>query len=286
LAFGQVAGFFLDSCILLPHSLESTDEACLNFLKMGKKCFVSQSVRDEVFELSTECFSVICTTLRYYLKPALEKSEIIQITNRDGKTVAKVFSEQKKRIIKEYPTKSNVRGELVGVIENYIANQIHSLKDGVSLSIDSLLADGLTELQKAKYNIEKPFKAIETIPIQPNTELTSLPSLNKLVGNPKDVIHLASAILYQFYLNQWVIFVTNDEKEILDNEAEIWENFALQCSKPSWAVDNYNAITKLKPPVEFYRSKLIPTQQQKEFAAIIEKVIGIRIIRKPFVMKQ
>jgi hypothetical protein len=285
LTSGQVAGFFLDSCILLPHSLESTDEACLDFIKEGKKCFVSQSIMDEVSELSRECFSVICTTLRYYLKPALERSGIKQITNKDGKIVATVFSEQKRRIVKEFPTKSNVRGELVGVLENYLANQVHSLEDGVSLSIDALLAGALTELERARYNIEKPFKAIETIHIQPNTELTSLPSLKALVGNPKDIVHLASAILYEFFLNKWVIFVTNDETEILKSETDIWELFALQCSKPSWALDNYRAITKLKPPVEFYREILIPTQQQKEFAALIENATGVRIIRKPFVMK-
>lgn len=285
MTFGQVAGFFLDSCILLPHSLESTDEACLNFLKEGKQCFVSQSIMDEISELSKECFSIICTTLRYYFKPALERKGIKEVTNKDGKILATVFSEQKKRIIKEFPTKSNVRGELVGVIENYLANKVHSLVDGESLSVDSLLAGALSELERARYNIEKPFKAVETIHIQPNVELTSLPSLKTLVGNPKDIVHLASAILYEFYLNKWVIFVTNDETEILNSENDIWEIFALQCSKPSWALDNYRAITKLKPPIDFYREKLIPTQQQKEFAAVIEKVTGIRIIRKPFVIE-
>ena len=235
MTIGTVAGFFLDSCVLLPQSLDATFEACSSFLSGDKQCFVSQSIREEGLELSRECYSVICTTLRFYLRPALERAGVKEITNKDGKTFANVFSEQKKRIIKEFPTKSNVRGELLGVIENHIAKKIHLLKDGVSLPIDTLLGSALAEMEEAKYEIEKPFKTVETKLIFPDDALTSLSSLRSLVGK-KDVLHLASAITYQFQFNQWVIFVTNDEKEIVINEKEIWENFALQCVKPSWAL--------------------------------------------------
>lgn len=284
MTFAQVAGFFLDSCVLLPQSLQSTQEACSSFLNEGKKCFVSQSIRQEAFELSKASYSVICTTLRYYLKPALERNGIKQITNREGKIIANVFSEQKRRIVNEFPTRSNVRGELVGVIENYIANQVHLLKDGVSIPVDTLLASALAELEKARYKIEKPFKTIETVYVTPDDELTSLPSIKAIIGNQKDIAHLASAIKYQFQFNEWVIFVTNDEKEIICNEKELWEIFALQCSKPCWALDYYRDITKLKSPIEFYREKLIPTQKQKEFGSIIEKILNVRIIRKPFII--
>ena len=283
MAVGRVAGFFLDSCVLLPQSLDATYDACSSFLESEKRCFISQSIRDEALELSKECYSVICTSLRYYLKPALERNGIKEITNKDGKVVANVFSEQKKRIIKEFPTKSNVRGELVGVIENHIAKKIHVLKEGVSIPIDTLLASALAELEKARYDIEKPFKRVETIFITPDNALTSLSSLKALVSNQKDALHLASAITYQFQFNQWVIFVTNDEKEIVTNEKEIWDNFALQCTKPSWALDYYKDIIRLKPPVEFYREILIPSQKQKEFGALIEKLLKVQILRKPFI---
>ena len=46
--YGQVAGFFLDSCILLPHSLESTYESCSIFLKKAEKdCLISSSIKKE-----------------------------------------------------------------------------------------------------------------------------------------------------------------------------------------------------------------------------------------------
>lgn len=282
MTFGQVAGFFLDSCVLLPQSLESTYEACSNLISEDKPCFVSQSIKDEGLLLSKECFTVISTTLRYYLKPALERNGINEITKKDGKTIARVFSDQKKRIIKEFPTKSNVRGELVGILENYMAKRVHSLKETDSLPIDDLLANALVELEKARYEIEKPFKKVETIYANPSSELTSFPPLKRLVNNQKDILHLASAVSYQFQVNKWVIFVTNDEKEILSNDKDLWEIFSLQCSKPSWALDYYQDLTKLESPVEYYRNKLIPTQEQREFGDIIEKALGVRILRKPF----
>lgn len=281
---GKVAGYFLDTCVLLPQSLDATYEACSGFLDQQKKCFISPSVKNEVFELSKQCYSVISTTIRYYLKPALERNGIKELTNKDGRVIAKVFGEQKKRIIKEFPTKSNIRGELIGVIENYIAKEIHNLKDENSLPIDALLASTLTELEKAKYEIEKPFKKVEEIPVYPHDKLLNLPSLKSVVSNHnmKDVTNLASAITYQFQTNEWVIFVTNDEKEIINNEKDIWEIFALQCTKPSWALDYYREITKLGSPIEYYRGLLIPNQKQKEFGNLFEQLYGIRILRKPF----
>jgi hypothetical protein len=285
LTFGQIAGFFLDSCILLPQSLKSTQEACSSFLKEEKNCFVTPSIKKEAFDLSKESYSVICTTLRYYLKPALERAGIKQITNRQGTTIATVFAEQKRRIIKEFQTRSNVRGELVGVIENYIANQVHSLKDGVSTPIDTLLACALVELEKARIEIEKPFKIVETVYVEPNIELLSLPSLRAVIKNEKDIIHIASAIKYQYQFNKWIIFLTNDEKEILNKEKELWEIFRLRCTKPCWALDYFRDITRLKSPIESFKEILIPSQQQKDFGAVIQKVLNVQIVRKPFTPK-
>jgi hypothetical protein len=281
LVFGQVAGFFLDSCILLPQSLNATQDACNDFLNNDKHCFISQSVQDEVSELSKECYDTVCTTIRHYLKPALALKGITEITNKNGIIVATVFSEQKKRLKKEVPIKSNVRGELVGAIENYIAHKIHQLKDTETLSINDFLAIALTELENARYTIEKPFKSVKVKHVIPDETLTSLPSLNSLIKNDKDVRHIASAIMYQFQINQWVIFVTNDGQDILSNNKDIWELFALQCSSPVWALDYHREITKQQTPVEYYRNIAIPSEDQKKFGAVMEKILGIPILRKP-----
>lgn len=284
MVFGRVAGFFLDSCILLPQSLNATQDACTDFLNNGELCFISQSVRDEVSELSKACYDVVCVTIRHYLKPALERSGITKITNKDGLIVASVFSEQKKRMIKELPTRSNVRGELVGVIENYMAHQIHNLKDGDALLVDDFLAIAIAKLERARYDIEKPFKAVKVKPVIPKDALTSLHSLSSLIKNDRDVRNIASAIIYQFQLNRWVIFVTNDEKDVLSNNKDLWELFALQCSSPVWALDYHREKTKLQPPVEYYRSIAIPSSKQKEFSAVMETILGTSILRKPFVL--
>jgi len=279
--YGQVAGFFIDSCILLPHSIESIHDSCSNFLKKAEKdCFISSSIKTEALNLSGEAYSVICSNIRSNLKPLLDKNGIKLITNRDGKTLAKIFSEQKRQIGLLLPTRSNVRNELIGIIENYVANQVHSLKDGMSIPVDSLLASMLTELEQAKYSIEKPFKTIKTIDINPDDAITSMVLLKTLIINEKDIEHLASAIKYQFQQNKWVIFVTIDEKEILSKEKELWEIFALQCSKPSWALDNYQDMTKFKSPVEHFRDLDQYSDKQIEFGLLIEKTLGVKITKQ------
>lgn len=278
----QVAGFLLDSCVLLPHGLETTHQACSNFLKERQDYFITYSIRKEALDLSLKSYLIICDTLRSNLKPALEKNGVKEITNRDGKSIASLFSKQKKRIINESPTRSSVPTELVGVIENYLSDQVHSLKDGVTIPVDALLANAFAELEKARYNMEKPFKSIQTVFEEPHGKLVSFSPLQILVSSPKDLPHIASAIQYQFQENKWVIFVTNDEKHIIFNEEEIWKTFALQCCKPSWAVDYMRELTKLKPPREFYKEILIPSKIQRDFAGIIKNIVGADIIRRPF----
>ena len=269
----------MDSCVLLPQSLQSTQEACTNFLNYRKRCFISPSVKQEAFELTKEASSIIRTSIRYYLKPALVRIGIKEITNKSGIVVASAFSEEKGRLNKEAPTRTSVRSELIGIVENFLAHKIHSMKDGESAAVDDLLAKSLTEMEIARYKIEKPFKAAELIAIQPDKGLINLKPLVELVHNVKDTPHLAAAIQQQFIFNPWVIFVTNDEKEIILNQKQIWERFALQCTKPCWALDYYNEISKLKNPLEFYRDKWILNEDQKEFGKVFEKLTSIRILR-------
>ena len=276
--FGQVAGYFLDTCVLLPHSLESISDACSEFLnKAGKQCFISSSVKAEALSLSKEAYSVICGNFRSILKPALERSGIKRITNRDGKVLAKIFSDLKRQTGIVLPTRSNVRNELLGAIENFVCNKVHSMKDESFISIDDLLAGGLAELEKAKYEIEKPFKTTPTIEITPNNKITSMVLLKTLIINERDVENLASALESQYQLNKWVIFVTIDEKDILSKEEELWEIFGLQCTKPGWALDFLNDMTKLKSPVETYQEKSEYSDKQIQFALTVEETLGVKL---------
>jgi hypothetical protein len=159
------------------------------------------------------------------------------------------------------------------------------LKNGEEIPVDDLLGQAFAELEKARYKIEKPFKTTRTVFILPQDELVSMPLLKSLVVSQKDIPHIASAIQHQFFKNVWIIFVTNDEKHLIFNEKQIWDNFALQCCKPVWALDYLRVMSRLKPPREYYRGIFIPTKQQRDFGVIIEKIIGVSILRQPFVLK-
>jgi hypothetical protein len=273
------AGFFVDSCVLLPQSLQSTQKACSEFLNNRKRFFISASVKNEAFELTKVASSVVRTSIRDYLKPALTRAQVKEITNKSGIAVAIAFSQEKGRLNKEVPTTTGVRSELIGIVENFLAHQIHSMKDGESATVDDLLAKALTEMEEARYKIEKPFKTAELIVIQPDKDLINLKPLVQLVHNVKDTPHLAAAIQNQFVFNQWVIFVTNDEKEIILNQEKIWDTFALQCTKPCWALDYYNQILKLRNPIQFYQDKWVLTEEQKEFGTVFRRLTGIKILR-------
>lgn len=282
---GSVAGFFIDSCILLPQSLAAVREACATLLGEGVNCFVSKSIINESLQLSDEACKQLNTCLRYYIKPALERNGVTQVTRNNGKIIENVFAEQRRRLAKEAPTRTNVRGELFGIIENYIAKRIHTLDPGASISVDDLLGNARGELEKGRYEIEKPFKSITPVYVEPEEELLSLSLVKNLVHNPKDIKHLMSAIKYQFQQNAWVIFVTKDDKDVIVNEKEIWDIFGLQCTQPSWALDNYRYLTQLKRPYEYFQNILIPSEEQKQFAKALEKTMGIQILRKPFEFK-
>ena len=277
--FAQFAGFFVDSCVLLPHSLQSVTKACSDFLeKRADQCLVCSSVREEALKLIERSHSLVISTFRSELKPFLEKQGIKELGNRDGRIVARFFSEQKKILKATARQRSSVRNEIVGEIENYVAANLHSLKDGTKLSIDNFLALMMTELATIKHNMEAPFKTLRPVDVTPNDRITSLMVVSTLLMNENDLGHLASAVQHQFQQNKWVIFVTNDEKDILSREESLLEIFALQCSKPEWASDHHRYVTRLKSPVEYFRELSDYTERQREFGKVIEEIFGTKIL--------
>jgi hypothetical protein len=95
-SFGQIAGFFLDSCVLLPQSLASSREVCQKFLDETKDCFISQSVKDEVMQLSNKTCDTVITCIRHYMKPVLLREGLTSITRNNALVVANVFFARKK----------------------------------------------------------------------------------------------------------------------------------------------------------------------------------------------
>ena len=148
MSFGQIEGFFVDTCVLLPHAIPSVTESCLNFLKENfSRCFLSSSVKKEAIELIESAYKYIANLFRSELKPFLEKAGIKELSNKDGKIMAQFFMKTRKklrRIPKHY--RSNVPHELLSAVESYVASKIHSLKSGIKIPVDNFLAALLSEL--------------------------------------------------------------------------------------------------------------------------------------------
>lgn len=139
MSFGQFGGFFVDSCVLLPHPLESMTKACSAFLKENEeRCILCSTVKDEALNLIERSYSTIVHNFRSKLKPFLEKQGIIELTNRDGRIMSQFFQGQKRNLQVRVPRRTNVRNEIMGAIENYVAQRLHSLKDGSKMQLTIL----------------------------------------------------------------------------------------------------------------------------------------------------
>lgn len=274
MSFGQFEGFFLDTCVLLPHPLESIMKACSDFLKeAASQCIISSSVKTEALELIEHSHNVIVSFIHDPLKSYLKSKGIKELGNRDGKIIADFFSEQKAQLGKLHYKRSNIQNEILGAVENYVASQLHSLKDGKKLPIGIFLPVLAAELAIVKHNMEAPFKGgIRCEEIEPNDSVVSAVVIGAIMGNEKDALHLASALQYQFRRNKWVIFVTTDQKDILNREIELREIF-LQCSRPEWALDYQRETTKNKAPIEHVQDIKSYTAKQNRILDAMKKAV-------------
>ena len=279
MSFDQVEGYFLDSCVLLPQSSESKTEACSTFLReASSKCILSSSVKTEAIDLIDRAYNAVINDFRQNLKPYLEQNGITRLSNRHGRILATYFYERREAFKLTQPQRSSVRNEFMGIIENFVASQLHSLKGGSTVKYDAFLAFLIMQLSLAEHRLKAPFMGIKTEEIVPNESVTSMAELNALIANPHDIKHLASALKYQYEKNKWVIFVTNDESEILSKQPDLLSIFGLQCSKPEWALDYYSDLTRLKAPLEHLREKQDYSEGQKAFVKTLENTMNVKII--------
>lgn len=274
MSFGQFEGFFLDTCILLPHPLESMMQACSDFLKeAASQCIISSSVKTEALDLIEYSHNAIVSFIHDPLKSYLESKGVKELSNRDGKIIADFFSEQKAQLRKLHYTRSNIQNEMLGAVENYVASQLHSLKDGKKIPIGIFLPVLAAELAVVKHKMEAPFKGgIRCEEIKPSDSVVSEVVLCAIMSNDQDALHLASALHYQFKCNKWVIFVTTDQKDILTKEAELREIF-LQCSTPEWALDYRMDATKKKAPLEHVQDIKSYTTKQNQILGAMKKAV-------------
>lgn len=232
-------------------------------------------MKNEAIDLIEKSYAFIVSSIHSELKPFLEKQGIKELSNKHGKFMAQFFMERRRELKKKF--KSNIPREMIGALENYVAARLHSLKSGQKISVDNFLAVLTTELGISKHNLKAPFMGIRDVEIVPDDSIVSQIVLGAFLLNQNDAKHLASALIYQFKQNKWVIFVTTDETEILSKTQELFNIFALQCSSPEWASDYYDEMTRLNAPIEYFKTLNTYSSIQKEFANNIERIIGKKI---------
>jgi len=254
-------------------------KSCSEFLqKAGNLCVICSSIKEEAIRLIDDSYSTIVSDFQSNLKPFLEQQNVKELSNRDGRILATFFSDRKKALQGRLPYRSRVGYEILGAIEHYVASSLHSLKDGFKIKSGDFLAAMITELTLIVHELKAPFSSLKQVDITPEDSTISFVAVSTLIANPSDIRHLSSALKYQFQRDEWIIFVTTDETDILSKEKEIFNIFALQCSKPEWAFDYHREITKQKSPIEYYREIDNYSSRQKEFGDVIEKTLGIKIL--------
>jgi hypothetical protein len=112
--------------------------------------------------------------------------------------------------------------------------------------------------------------------IEPKPELKSQ-ALCRGVNKFEDQDHIASVIEYQYTQNIWAIFLTFDEKDLLNNAERLRECCALYVTKPIYANDYKREMSKMTRPVDFYQQQKTLAPCQKQFADVLSNALNIKI---------
>ena len=277
--FGRVEGFFVDSCILLPQSSTSREKGCQDFIKeAGSRCILSSSVKKEAFDLINKAHRTVVLHFQSKLRPYLEEKGIKSISNRDGQIFAEFFARQKMEFKKlpDSKTRTGIQSEIISAIENYVANQLHSIEYGKEYGLDVFLGAISAELSIKKNSLEQPFRGLRSEEIDPINAVKLALVSGSALKNSHDAEHLASAFQYQFLKNMWIVFVTTDQEDILDKTAEFNEMFLL-CSRPEWAMDFSRTLTRNKEPLQHIEEIKNPTARQKKVIEVVGELEKLKI---------
>ncbi|MCW4030328.1 MAG: hypothetical protein NWE92_11865 [Candidatus Bathyarchaeota archaeon] len=242
---------------------------------------ISSSVKAEGFQLIDKSVKAIINNFQLKLRPFLEEKGKKAITNKDALIFAEFFTLAKKEFRALPYRKSNLQNEILGTIESYVANQVHSIEDGKEYTLDVFLGAISAELSIKRNALERPFRGMRCENIEPLEAIKTLLYACAGIKNTDDVEHLSSAFQFQFNKNKWVIFVTLDEEDILDNTGEFNE-ILLLCSRPDWASDFSRTLTKNKEPRQHLKELKNLTEKQKKANTVVADLINT--LEKPQVV--
>lgn len=209
------------------------------------------------------------------LFPYMKRMNIEKVTSRDGLTFEQFFDEWRRQL--KLQRSSHIYYEIVGQIEHWTASKVHEIPKGSSVKPEDFAAAIITELSVIYEALKSPIDAIEEEEVAPSRELKAQVA-SQGVTKMEDVIHLASAVEYQFANNVWIVFVTFDEKDTLSHKKNLREVCALHCSKPAYAQDHRITLSRMKKPVQYYLNIQNYTPQQVNFAKAIEQSLQIKIM--------
>jgi len=206
------------------------------------------------------------------LYPYLQKNKIDHLTCRKARILEGFFNERRRQLAAfRSPA---IYYEMLQRVEHWTVARIHTIELGRKINVDIFLTWFLSELSRVYEVLKAPLDAIEVKNITPKEEIKAQVVLQG-VRKFEDIDHLASAIQYQFTNNEWVIFVTFDEKHILLHQKRLLENCALHCCKPDYALDYARDITRENPPTQFFEHIKPKSSNQQIFAKIIESTLSV-----------
>ena len=205
----------------------------------------------------------------------MKKGNVNKVTCRDGLIFEHFFDERRRQLRRQ--RSPYIYYEVIGQIEHWTALKIHEIPKGLSVKPEDFAAAITTELSVIYETLKSPIDAIEEEQIAPSTELRTQVAAQG-VTKMEDVIHLASAVEYQFANNVWIVFVAFDEDHILSHKKPLMEVCALHCSKPAYAPDHLISLSRMKKPVQYYLNIPNYRVQQINFAKVIEQSLQIKII--------
>jgi len=267
--------FFLDVCILLPQTLKVSSKSCEKFLEQAlETCCISSSVYDKTSEMLDTAYDWVSQEIQEKLYPHLQSKGVNKLTPRDARVFEEFFNERRKQLA---AIKSpSMHFEMLSQIEQWTVDGIHKIKLGESIQAGAFLATLLSALSAVYESLRAPFEAIEVKNITPKYDIRSQVALLG-VKKYEDMVHLASAIEYQFSNNIWVVFITFDEKHILHHQRRLLEVCALHCCKPDYAMDYSRDISREDRPIQYY-SKISPkSSEQQTFAKVLENSLHLSI---------
>lgn len=268
--------FFLDACILLPQKNRRYAESCARFLKDHRgRCRVSSSVKGTILDLLKDAYQWIVKDIQSNFFPYMKRRNVNKLSCRDGLILEEFFDERRRQLRRR--GSPHIYYEIIGQIEHWTALKIHEILRGSSIKSEDFAAAITTELSVIYEALKSPIEAVEEEQIAPNTELRTQVAAQG-VTKMEDIIHMASAVEYQFTNNVWVVFVTFDEDHILSHKKTLMEVCALHCSKPAYGPDHLTKLSRMKKPVQYYLNIPNYTLQQVNFAKAIEQSLQIKII--------